>query len=674
MADSGALEPDELEETQIFSANEGDVRKMTLKGGFYFPLSPTTSPAPNEEKKWSMDEAEVRPRARTGSGLDGVTAERIVLKVMPFAEAGQQKPNTYPVKVERNGCTLKMLPVSGSKPETLHVETGVNECSNAVAYITCSDQQFFLGINAGSAGSSDTDEMQALAIGGTGAYLRLNPEQADRQWTLKPRSVFKIGSTDFTAMPGAEKNTLELHATGGPLDGKTIIVPQSGATIGRATQKNLIHCGDAQLSRYHAAIDFKEELQEFCLRDLGSTNGTYISLSGPYSEPYCLCLGDQVLAANAALSIDRFDFGVVSEIGMRATQEDAHMVLQDMCLEPFTCNGVNMRPQSFLGVFDGHGGSQASSFLGAYLHRHLTTDLMKALGRKQPDREGAEAAGETSGEADKEPVPLNTSELDEMVHETLLSCFARVDAQFIAESEKPEAGSTCISALLLGDRLYVANVGDSRAVIGKAPEHVRGQGAGRGQCSAGGSGAGCFDALDAGEVFIAVEVEAVAMSSDQKPTREDEAKRIRDAGGFVIQRRVMGELAVSRAFGDAEYKVVSDPAPSERAGGQAAGSSVEGGRPSLELSSNESQYGVTEPLVIAKPEIETRQLGSDDWFLLLACDGLFDVFTNEDAAAFIGARLAAGQSAQQTAEQVVIEAIQGRGSRDNVTCVLSVLQ
>ena len=81
MADSGALEPDELEETQIFSANEGDVRKMTLKGGFYFPLSPTTSPAPNEEKKWSMDEAEVRPRARTGSGLDGVTAERIVLRV-----------------------------------------------------------------------------------------------------------------------------------------------------------------------------------------------------------------------------------------------------------------------------------------------------------------------------------------------------------------------------------------------------------------------------------------------------------------------------------------------------------------------------------------------------------------------------------------------------------------
>jgi serine/threonine protein phosphatase PrpC len=44
------------------------------------------------------------------------------------------------------------------------------------------------------------------------------------------------------------------------------------------------------------------------------------------------------------------------------------------------------------------------------------------------------------------------------------------------------------------------------------------------------------------------------MSEDHKPTREDESKRIRDAGGFVINNRVMGELAVSRAFGDVDFK------------------------------------------------------------------------------------------------------------------------
>ena len=47
---------------------------------------------------------------------------------------------------------------------------------------------------------------------------------------------------------------------------------------------------------------------------------------------------------------------------------------------------------------------------------------------------------------------------------------------------------------------------------------------------------------------------AVPLSNDHKPNREDESKRIRDAGGFVINNRVMGELAVSRAFGDVEFK------------------------------------------------------------------------------------------------------------------------
>jgi len=44
------------------------------------------------------------------------------------------------------------------------------------------------------------------------------------------------------------------------------------------------------------------------------------------------------------------------------------------------------------------------------------------------------------------------------------------------------------------------------------------------------------------------------LSDDHKPSREDEARRIKAAGGFIINKRVMGELAVSRAFGDAEFK------------------------------------------------------------------------------------------------------------------------
>lgn len=42
---------------------------------------------------------------------------------------------------------------------------------------------------------------------------------------------------------------------------------------------------------------------------------------------------------------------------------------------------------------------------------------------------------------------------------------------------------------------------------------------------------------------------------DHKPNREDEVERIKRAGGMVIHKRVMGELAVSRAFGDRAFKI-----------------------------------------------------------------------------------------------------------------------
>jgi len=44
------------------------------------------------------------------------------------------------------------------------------------------------------------------------------------------------------------------------------------------------------------------------------------------------------------------------------------------------------------------------------------------------------------------------------------------------------------------------------------------------------------------------------MSKDHKPSRKDEKKRMIDAGGFVLDNRVFGDLAMSRAFGDIEFK------------------------------------------------------------------------------------------------------------------------
>lgn len=47
---------------------------------------------------------------------------------------------------------------------------------------------------------------------------------------------------------------------------------------------------------------------------------------------------------------------------------------------------------------------------------------------------------------------------------------------------------------------------------------------------------------------------AIAMSIDHKPDDPAELKRIREAGGFVAEGRVNGNLNLSRAMGDFEYK------------------------------------------------------------------------------------------------------------------------
>ena len=97
--------------------------------------------------------------------------------------------------------------------------------------------------------------------------------------------------------------------------------------------------------------------------------------------------------------------------------------------------------------------------------------------------------------------------------------------------------------------------------------------------------------------------------------------------------------------------------------------------------------------VISTPEVRTTELGTnDEGFLLLACDGVFDVFSNEEAVSIIqnsyrervqaAARSLGVQSlsveqksnmdmniATVLAKNLVERAIQ-EGSRDNITCLV----
>lgn len=70
------------------------------------------------------------------------------------------------------------------------------------------------------------------------------------------------------------------------------------------------------------------------------------------------------------------------------------------------------------------------------------------------------------------------------------------------------------------------------------------------------------------------------------------------AGGFISDGRVNGSLNLSRALGDLEYKRVKGLPPAQQ-------------------------------MITAMPEIRSLELHSGDEFLVLACDGIWDVLSNQ---------------------------------------------
>jgi serine/threonine protein phosphatase PrpC len=99
--------------------------------------------------------------------------------------------------------------------------------------------------------------------------------------------------------------------------------------------------------------------------------------------------------------------------------------------------------------------------------------------------------------------------------------------------------------------------------------------------------------------------EAIPLSNDHKPYTPTEQMRIERAGGYVWNRRVNGILALSRAIGDFMFK--TNP-----------------------------QIAWEDQAVTASPEVKTIKLDrARDEFVILACDGIWDVLTNEQVIEFV---------------------------------------
>ena len=117
--------------------------------------------------------------------------------------------------------------------------------------------------------------------------------------------------------------------------------------------------------------------------------------------------------------------------------------------------------------------------------------------------------------------------------------------------------------------------------------------------------------------------EVAFATADHKPCNPLERDRIQKAGGSVMLQRVNGSLAVSRALGDYEYKSIEDRGPSE-------------------------QLVSPEPDVTSIPRTENQ-----DEFVVLACDGIFDVSSDDELYGFIKSRLALSDDLITVCNEVV---------------------
>jgi serine/threonine protein phosphatase PrpC len=394
------------------------------------------------------------------------------------------------------------------------------------------------------------------------ASLRIGVGAQQLPWILSEKSRFSAGNSIFKSCGEDEEGNLVVEIVEGPLKGTTKVVNrEAGATIGRSSD-NYISVPDRELSRKHSRIQFDSITGQYLVSDMGSTNGTYMQLVGPYAGRYRLSLNDHILVGRTGFSINRFDYGLSEEIGHRQSMEDACSIVQHLNIQPLNASRETA-PQSYFAVYDGHGGDNASIYLSEHMHINLSNNLAakadmlyECLENKDEvnsDHLNASGIG-VDGPSFYGVVVHTESEhldrFDRIVIKCVTEAFQKTDADFLSSSQNANHGSTATTVLILGDRVYCSNVGDSRSMM-------------------------CRN------------FSAVALSVDHKPGRPDEAQRIRDAGGFVINNRVMGELAVSRAFGDCEFKkgiqsMIGGDAEDELADGDAG----------------------DQPLVISVPEIQ----------------------------------------------------------------------
>lgn len=334
--------------------------------------------------------------------------------------------------------------------------------------------------------------------------------------------------------------------------------------------------------------------------------------------------------------------------GVRDEMEDRYTVHIDVIKEFFPQEDRKYHDKyyiAFFGLFDGHGGNRCAD----YCSRQL---LLASLNVLAPKKTLSQLLKNLSND------------------QLLKKCFVKADEAFrntdrVQEREaqgKKVSGSTAVVAWIVVNKedskydVIVASAGDSRCVL-----------------------------YDKGKT--------IALTRDHKPTDEEEIERIYDAGGFVSRKRVNACLAMSRALGDFRFKMAPGLPPDLQAvtpvpdvnraeispdmeHGDSRRNSMDESEDSTCSSSGSTSSSTSSSTcsstyssdseghdtdnIAGKGEDEEMSDASEkkkkkrshrrhrhDYggendlsFLVMACDGVWDVMSNEEATAYVARRMA----------------------------------
>lgn len=329
-------------------------------------------------------------------------------------------------------------------------------------------------------------------------------------------------------------------------------------------------------------------------------------------------------------------FAVSSMQGWRPTMEDTHILAPSLEVKSIGGNSQVLLDHALFCIFDGHGGSFTSEFAGKNFEKILMQrrEWSKYINLSEKDKGNVPGLALLKSamkgaffDIDNELRIQHVERLNALraTASILPNDQNNVGPMKNISLESRDSNSTSRESFLshspppLQRGMFMDRSGSTAVAVLLTPFHII-----------------CCNLGDSRAILCRGGV-AYPLSFDHKPSDGRELNRVQEAGGFVKLKRIDGDLAVSRGLGDFRFK----------------------------LNKNK---GVNEQKVSSEPEILVYPRNDKvDEFLVLGCDGIWDVLENNECVKLVHQLYRENPSDMGKICEDILDVCLKKESRDNMT-------